>query len=595
MHADRSSVALVVALAGSLMVAGLVSSPYYAGLVLHAATLGLLAISVNVVFGYLGYVSFGHAAFFGLGAYAAGLLSAQLGWNYWAALPLALVPGVLLGMLVGVASLRLGGAYFAIASLTVAEILRLLAANWIGLTRGPLGIVVLPAPLPGTASIGISPQAGVLAFALCLTAVVVFVLWRLLNSPYGRAWSAIRHSLPLAESIGIPTLRFRVACIGLSGGIASLAGTLFLPKIFVLTPDLFGASYSATALLAVVLGGRGTLLGPLLGGAVFAWLPEGLRSIEHVRLSVFAALLLLTVRLLPGGVVSVFQRSNSATPRTRLPEQVVLPVPTAAVRSENILLSVSGLSKSYGGLQALRNVSFELRQGEVLGLIGPNGAGKTTCLGLLAGALDPTHGSITFNGASVVGASSHAIAARGMARTFQATTLFSDLTVHDNVLLATHLIAAENPLAAILRSGKFLTREAEREAFATSVLHRVGLAPRADAAASTLSYGEQRLLAIALALALNPLLVLLDEPAAGLNHSEAMELVKLLQKLRAEGVSIIIIDHNLKMMMSVCDRIVVLHHGEKLAEGPPLEVRRNAEVIRAYLGGADAGIADAVA
>jgi branched-chain amino acid transport system permease protein len=594
MRPDRSLLALGGGLAASLAVAGLVASPYHAGLVLHAATLGLLAISVNVVFGYLGYVSFGHAAFFGLGAYGAGLLSAQLGWNYWAAVPVALVPGVLLGMLVGVASLRLGGAYFAIASLTAAEILRLVAANWIDLTRGPLGIVVLPTPVPGTTWLGIGPQAGILGLTLGTTVVVVFVLWRLLESPYGRAWAAIRQSLPLAESIGIATLRYRVACIGLSGGIAALAGALLVPKIFVLTPDLFGAGYSATALLAVVLGGRGTLFGPLLGGAIFAWLPEGLRSIEQIRLAVFAILLLLTVRLLPGGVASLFRRERDK-PIAALPARTVSMTPRLSPPAGGALLTVKNLSKSFGGLQALKTVSFELRYGEVLGLIGPNGAGKTTCLSLLAGALAPTQGLITFNDAAIAGATSHAIAERGLARTFQATTLFSELTVRDNVLLATHLIAAENPLAAILRTKNFRRREAEREAFAAAVLSRVGLSAHAGELAGALSYGAQRLLAIALALATNPLLVLLDEPAAGLNHSEAMDLVRLLQTLRGEGVGIIIIDHNLKMMMSVCDRIVVLHHGEKLTEGSPREVRQNAEVIRAYLGGADQGVTDAVA
>lgn len=594
MQSRQSLLALGFGLAGAFAIAGLISSPFYAGLVLHAAALGLLAISVNMVFGYLGYVSFGHAAFFGLGAYGAGLLSTLLGWNYWAAVPVALLPGVLLGMLIGASSLRLGGAYFAIASLTLAEILRLIAANWIELTRGPLGIVVLPTPLPGAASLGISPQAGILGFSLCATVLILFVLWRLLESPYGRAWAAIRQSLPLAESIGIATLRYRIACIGLSGGIAALAGALFVPKIYVLSPELFGAGFSAIALLAVVLGGRGTLLGPFLGGAIFAWLPEGLRFIEHVRLSVFAILLLLTVRLLPAGIGSLFHRQH-AKREPELPKQSQPLVPRLSPPACAVLLSVKGLSKSFGGLSALRDVSFELHNGEVLGLIGPNGAGKTTCLSMLAGALTPTEGVIAFNGADIVGKSSHAIAERGLARTFQAATLFGQLTVRENVLLATHLVAAENPLAAILRSRSFRARETQRVAVASSVLRRVGLADQGDKVAGALSYGEQRLLAIALALATNPLLLLLDEPAAGLNHSEATELVRLLKKLRAEGVSIIIIDHNLKMMMSACDRIVVLHHGEKLAEGRPLEVRQNAEVIRAYLGGADQGEVDAVA
>jgi branched-chain amino acid transport system permease protein len=477
----------------------------------------------------------------------------------------------------------------------VAEILRLLAASWIDLTRGPLGVVVLPAPFPGADWVGMSSQASILAAALCLMAAVVLVLHRLLRSPYGRAWAAIRQSLPLAESIGIPTLSYRVACIGLSGGIAALAGALPVPKIFVLTPDLFGAQYSATGLLAVVLGGRATLVGPLLGGAIFALLPEGLRSIEQVRLAVFAALLLIAVRTLPGGIASMLKRPV----RQALPAVVPscpsphLATPRISAAGHDVLLKVEGLSKRYGGVEALKNVGFAVRPGEVLGLIGPNGAGKTTCLSLLSGAGAPTSGSILFNGMSIEGASSHAVAARGLARTFQATTLFGDMSVRDNIMVATHLAAKESPWAAILRSRGFVAREKARAALADAILHRVGLAARADATADALAYGEQRLLAIALALATRPLLLLLDEPAAGLNHSEALTLVDLLRQLRSEGLTVIVIDHNLKMMMALCHRIVVLHHGEKLAEGEPAAVRQNPEVVRAYLGSTDGETAHA--
>ena len=615
---DRSLAYLAMVLLAAVAVAWLLRSPVYAGLLAYAAVLGLFALSVNLVFGTLGYVTFGQAAFLGLGAYTAGLLATRWGLNFWWVLPLAVLPGVLLGVLVGLASVRLGGAYFAIASLTVAEILRLLAGNWIDLTRGPLGVVVMPPPLPGQGWHGIGQQPGYLGLTLVLCALVVFVLHRLARSPIGRAWTAIRQSLPLAESLGIATLRYRVGNLALSGGLAALAGALLVPKILVLTPDLLGPAYSATGLLAVILGGRGTLIGPLIGGAIFAVLPEWLRFLGDLRLAVFALLLLLVVRLLPGGLASLLRRRPALVERpaaagqaSAASDSVGLPVPAALPSLEsragrstqgptargvpgvagqppargNLLLDVQGIAKSFRGLQALANVDLRVHAGEVVGLIGPNGAGKTTCLNVLSGFTLPDRGTVQFAGMQARGLPAHAMARRGLVRSFQQTTLFGELPVRENVLIATHLASGESALAAVLRTAGFRAREVQRAARAEAALARVGLAARADVPAGSLSYGEQRMLAIALALASGPKLLLLDEPAAGLNHTEATALAALIARLRADGLGILIIDHNLKMIMALCDQVVVLHHGEKLAEGTPQAVRTNPAVIAAYMGG----------
>lgn len=606
MTRDHSLPYLGLALLAAVAVAALLSSPVYAGLLAYAAVLGLFALSVNLVFGTLGYVTFGQAAFLGLGAYTAGLLATRWGLGFWWVLPLAVLPGILLGALVGLASVRLGGAYFAIASLTVAEILRLLAGNWIELTRGPLGVVVMPEPLPGYGWHGIGQQPGYLGLTLVLCTLVVFVLHRLARSPVGRAWTAIRQSLPLAESLGIATLRYRVGNLALSGGLAALAGALLVPKILVLTPDLLGPAYSATGLLAVILGGRGTLVGPLIGGAIFAVLPEWLRFLGDLRLAVFALLLLLVVRLLPGGLASLLRRRPALLDRSAAagqtpvgsasvgqPELTALPsqAPRAANATQGLaargelLLDVQAITKSFRGLRALHDVDLRVHAGEVVGLIGPNGAGKTTCLNVLSGFTLPDRGTVQFVGMATRGLPAHAMARRGLVRTFQQTTLFGELPVRENVLIATHLAASESALAVVLRTAGFRTREAQRAARADAALARVGLAARTQVLAGSLSYGEQRMLAIALALASGPKLLLLDEPAAGLNHTEATALAALIARLRADGLGILIIDHNLKMIMALCDQVVVLHHGEKLAEGTPQAVRTNPAVIAAYMGG----------
>ncbi len=592
---DRSFVYLLLALVGAVAVGVGLNSPVYAGFVVNAAVLGLFALSVNLVFGTLGYVTFGQAAFLGLGAYTAGLLATAFGLNYWWMLPIAVLPGVLLGTLLGMASVRLGGAYFAIASLTVAEVLRLLAANWVGLTRGPLGVVVMPAPLPGHGWHGIAQQPGYLGLTLVVCALAVFVLHRLGRSPVGRAWTAIRQSLPLAESLGIATLRYRVGNLALSGGLAALAGALLVPKILVLTPDLLGPAWSATGLLAVILGGRGTLIGPLIGGAIFAVLPEWLRFLGDLRLAVFALLLLVIVRLLPGGLASLLRRRARpvpavvpAPPPAGGESVAVVPIRPGRTRGA-LLLQAHGVAKSFSGLRALAKVDLQVHAGEVVGLIGPNGAGKTTCLNVLSGFIAPDAGEIRFAGEAATGLPAHAMARRGLVRTFQQTTLFNELPARDNVLIATHLNTAESALAAVAGTAGFRQREAERAARADAVLAQVGLSGRADVPAGSLAYGEQRMLAIALALATRPRLLLLDEPAAGLNHTEATELAALIGRLRAEGLGILIIDHNLKMIMALCDQVVVLHHGEKLAEGIPQAVRDNPAVVRAYMGGAAEG------
>lgn len=551
---------------------------YYASLASYAVVLALLATAINIAIGYLGLISFGHAAFFGLGAYAAGILNTSLGINFWLSGVIAIIPGACLGAVVGFASLRLQGPYFAIATLAVAEIMRLVAANWVSLTRGPLGIIVPRPRIDFFETLGLTFAQYHLVICLGTLALVLCVLQRLMNSPYGRAWIALRDQQSLAESVGIAPLRYRVFAIALSGGIAALAGALLVPRILVLSPDLFGVTNSATGLLAAILGGRGTLIGPLIGGIAFAVAPEFLRVIDTYRMVVFACLLLLMVRLRPDGLASLL-------PIGRAP-RAVSPVPAARLKNKTSAgdLIITGLSRHFGGLNAVSDLSFKIRQGDILGVIGPNGAGKTTCLNLISGFVTPNSGVVMVGSERLSGQSPARVAARGVVRTFQHTVVCPTLDVFENVLIGTHLFSRETPWAAILRTKAFVTREAERAAWADACIETVGLTKRRHAEAGSLAYGEQRMLSIAVALAAQPEFLLLDEPGAGLSGTEALALADLLRRLRDKGITIMIIDHNLRMMMSLCDRLVVLHHGEKLAEGVPRDVRNEPAVVRAYLG-----------
>ena len=554
--------------------------PYISGLLAYAAVLGLLGLGINISSGYLGYVSFGHAAFFGLGAYTAALLGTRLGMSVWLAIPLAAVPGAALGALVGVASMRVKGPYFAIATLVSAEILRLVALNWASLTRGPLGIIVPRPRLRWVEALGPSFGQLYLGVALLTLAIVLVGLHNLLRSPYGRAWIAIRDAAPTAESIGIPTVRHRVFNVALSGAVTSVAGALLVPKILVVSPDLFGVTWSATALLIMIMGGRATLAGPVIGGLVFAVLPELLRAVDDYRLAVFAVLLLVVIRLQPDGILALLRLRKQPRPATM---PLSLPGPPGR-QAAPAGLAVRELSRNFGGLHAVESVSFDVAPGEMLGLIGPNGAGKTTCLSLLSGFIAPSAGTILFDGQAVIAGAPHRNAMRGLVRTFQYSSICSSLTALDNVLLGTHLMLPEGVLPCLLGTPAHRRREALRAQWALQCLQLAKLEHRADVRASRLSYGEQRMVSVAAALAAQPRILLLDEPAAGLNHTEANELAALLRTLRDDGLTVVIVDHNLRMMMALCDRVVVLHGGRKLADGPPAAVTVQPDVVRAYLG-----------
>lgn len=567
----------------ALLVGG---NPYYQGLAVTAGVFAILGLSLNLVYGYLGYISFGHAAFFGLSGYVAGLLTIHVGTNYWLAALLATIPATILGVLVGFASLRIGGAYFAITSLTVAEILRLIADNWIELTRGPMGLVLRRPKIRALEELGVGFNEYYLIIVTLSALACFLAIAFLMKGPIGRAWIAVRESRELAESLGIETLFYRVLNLAMSGFLAGLAGALLVPRILVLSPDLLGPVYSATGLLIVVLGGKGTLVGPLIGGTLFAGLPEMLRVVDEYRLAIFAILLLAFIRMKPDGIAPLVMQLLQSDKRKPTPARVeetesVSAIPSAP--SEQPLLNVSNLTKHYAGLTAINSVSFRVKQGELVGFMGPNGAGKSTCLGLLSGFIRPNEGTVTFRGLPVTGLKPNQIAALGMVRTFQHTTLFRGVSVFDNVVIAAHQVAPRG-LAGSLPGPAFRHRERLRQARAWRVLRDVGLESRANEFPDELPYGEQRLLSVAIALAAGPQLLLLDEPAAGLNPVEADNLAKVLRRVRDSGITIFLVEHNVRMMVELCDRIIVVHHGQKIGEGHPVEIQSDAAVRGAYFG-----------
>jgi branched-chain amino acid transport system permease protein len=574
-------VALVVVLKGG--------NGYQLGLVTTAGVFAILGLSLNLVYGYLGYISFGHAAFFGLGGYAAGLLSMHTGMSLWTGAIVAMAFTAILGILIGLASLRLGGAYFAIASLTAAEVMRLIADNWIDLTRGPMGLIMRRPKIHFLESLGLSFDQYYLIIVWTVTVLCFLLIAYLMRTTVGRAWLAVREGRDLAESIGIDTLFYRVLNLALSGMLAGLAGSLLVPRIVVLTPDLFGPTYSAMGLLIVVLGGKGTLIGPLIGGALFAGLPEALRFIDDYRLAVFAVLLLLFVRVRPQGLSSLLnglmRQKFQVPPRPAADNTKGAGLETGLSPDTNgkTLLEVKALRKNFSGVTAVKDVSFDVKGGEIFGIMGPNGAGKSTCLAMLTGFLSPTEGGVFFKGRKITGVVPNQVAAAGMVRTFQHSTLFENLCVFENVMIATHS-AGPRGLKELIPGAGARAIKARRIQAVWDALALVGLTARAADMPRDLPYGEQRRLSLAIALAVHPTILLLDEPAAGLNPVEAEGLAGVLRGLRQQNVTIILVEHNVKMMSALCDRILVVNYGERIALGTPTEVQNDPGVQEAYFG-----------
>lgn len=581
----RSLALHAIGVAIAAAVPSLVASSYYLDVLSSAAVMAMMALSVAIVFGQLGYPSFGHAAFLGLGAYTIGLTVAHLGVNYWALLPLAPAPGALLGLFVGLVAARLSGAYFAIATLVVAELLGLVASGWESLTRGPMGTMVKITQPPWKGLFGWSTQQAYVALLFVALAVMTIVLRNLFTSPTGRAWIAIREAPDLAEAVGVPSTRTKILAVMLSGAFASLAGALFVPKVFVISPELFGMNYSATAILAVILGGKAGVLGPVVGGIIFAVLPELFRPLGDWNYGAFALIMLVSVLLLPGGLASLVEKVLPRREALSIKGEVdPLEIRSAGEAGAPALVA-QGVSRSFGGVRAVQDVSLTIKAGEIVGLIGPNGAGKTTLFHLLTGLHHLDGGRIEAIGNDITGMAPHKIARIGMVRTFQQTAVIADRTVLENVVTGAHMVEPPSFFASALRTPSYLRREERRLRVAGGCLQEVGLIERAGERAGDLPYGEQKLLGVAIALACRPRILLLDEPAAGLNAAEANRLAAALSDLRAKGLTLMIVDHNLPMLMSIADRIVVLHHGEKIADGTPAEITTDRQVVTAYLGG----------
>jgi len=548
---------------------------YYQLILTVVPVWAVMGLSWNLLSGYSGFVSFGHAAFFGLGAYFVALAQIQWGLSPWIGIPCAGVVGGLAGLVVGIPTFRLRGHYFALAMLAYPLAL-LYVFEWLGYQE-----LALPMQRESPAAyMQFSDHRiyGWLALALMLAAMLLTV-W-VERSRFGMSLVAIREDEAAAEAAGIRTVGWKLRAITVSGAMAGIAGGFYAVVLLVVTPPaVFGMLVSAQALIVAMFGGVGTVWGAVIGAVVLVPLSEVLHAqlgdkIPGIQGVVYGIAIIAVILLAPEGVFwkvrDLLSRRIKPAPVTREPAGAaeVLPRPARAGGTGRVF-EVEGLSKAFGGLQAVRDVSLHVERGEILGIIGPNGAGKTTLFNLLNGFIRPDRGSIRLEGRDVTGWHPYEICAAGVGRTFQVVRPFRRMSVHDNVVVGAYVGGQTG---------------AQAHAVAEAALAHVGLSGESGRPAGQLSNKQLRLLEIARALAGKPRVLLLDETLAGLGATEVEEVIALVRKLAADGTTIVIIEHTMQAMVRLVDRFVVLNEGALLAQGQPAEITRNEAVIDAYLG-----------
>ena len=555
----------------------LVTNSYYQLMLTLVPIWAVMGLSWNLLSGYTGLVSFGHAAFFGLGAYTVTIALVQFDLTPWLGIPLGMAVGTVAGVVIGYPTFRLRGHYFALSMLAYPMAL-LYVFVWLGYQEVPL-------PMKREAPafyMQFADYRAYIALAVGLLVVALLISLAIERSRFGLSLLAIKQNEPAAEAAGIDTLAWKMRAIMLSGALAAAAGGLYAVVQLVVTPDsVFGMLTSAQALIVALFGGVATLWGPLIGSAILIPLSEWLQAnlgdkIPGIQGVVYGLAIILVVLLAPEGIywrVRDFWRRPRAVglgPVNPIAPPLAAAAPEAAPPPQRPpILTVQNLSKSFGGLRAVADASFAIGEGEILGIIGPNGAGKTTLFNLLNGFLKPDAGTVAFAGHDLAGLKPNRICRLGVGRTFQVVRAFARLSVLDNVVVGAY---------ARTRT------DAEAVAAANAALAQVGLVGRAGAIAGSLTNKELRLMELARALAGQPRLMLMDEPLAGLASHEIEDMLEVIRALAAQGTTVAIIEHTMRAMVRLAERFIVLDHGAILAVGRPEAVVNDASVIEAYLG-----------
>jgi branched-chain amino acid transport system permease protein len=609
----------------------------------NALAFAALALGLNIVVGFAGLLDLGYAAFFAIGAYAYGVASSwqlQPDWSsfwepfqwldlvtrfhtasgdvvhfqvsFWLMLPVAAAIAAFFGVLFGAPTLRLKGDYLAIVTLGFGEIVPIVARNIPAVTNGAMGLNGVAAPRLFGFDFGVDATPYYYV-GVALVALLIVASQRLKDSRIGRAWMAIREDEVAAMAMGVDRVRYKLLAFAIGAAFAGATGTFYVAKLQTATPEMFMFPVSVMVLVMVVFGGIGSVWGVVIGALLLqilqSWFLEdlsqwlhalgrmvGVAWLQQVELAssielIFGLILVMMMLYRRQGLIPAARR----TPALSLDEQTVQPARAQSGLIATTLanagaarhgLDISDLTVRFGGLVALQSVELSVPAQSVVAVIGPNGSGKSTLFNAITGLVPTDRGTIRFAGEELVRLPPHRVLERGIARTFQNIRLFPNLTVLENVVIGMHARLATGPVGAVLRLPATRSEEAAARERALQILSFFGnrLLPRAEHPAASLSYANRRRTEIARALAAQPQLLMLDEPTAGMNPAETLELADQIAGFNRLGLTILLIEHKLDVVAMLADKVVVLDHGEKIAEGTPASVRRDEEVIRAYLG-----------
>ena len=570
----RAALVALIAVAAVCFLIGRGNS-YQVYVIVTVGLTAIVGIGINVLLGLNGQISLGHVAFYAIGAYAVAILTANYDWPFWPALIVAGLASGIAGVLLAIPALRVSGPYLAMVTIAFGFVVEQGAAEWQGLTGGWNGLSGIPGPGWFGRDIG---EKGIAYLTVALVVLATASFARLGRSAWGEAMRAVRDSETAAISIGLDPTLIRTTAFGISAILAGVAGGVYASLSNFISPESFPFIQSILFLLVVMLGGADRTLGPLIGAAIVVLLPELLSTLGQYRLLFVGVLMLVVLRLAPAGVVGVIaglfpRRLHAASPGEKTDIKAFL---SAGVGNHGI--AISDVSVNFGGVRALNNLSFEARPGAVTSVIGPNGAGKSTALNVICGFYRPDSATVKLDDTVISELRPFRVPRAGVARTYQTSQLFETMSVVDNVTLA-------------LRRGRLglfdlfgSRRDAQAAAIAESLLNFVGYQGALDQPAGALAHVDKRLVEIARALAVRPAVLALDEPAAGLNADDSAAIGKLLEKLAAIGLIVILVEHDMELVMGVSRHLVVLDAGSRIAEGTPAEIAANPAVRAAYLG-----------